>query len=516
MVLVRLFLMCSWFWGVSVMSFEVFYSWASSYNIMYNHSMMGLSVLMVLIYIYLLVLFFSGYYMMSSKNFFSFAKLVQFFVVGMGVFLVFSDVYFTLIGWEVLGVVSFVLIFYYCNDSSKVSSFFTVLINRLGDFGLIIYLSFSLCYMSEYSVSSSMILGLFLCLISKSAQFPFSVWLPMAMSAPTPVSSLVHSSTLVTAGLILVMGYFGLFNSEMLLVCLYVGGFTLVVSAFSAVFESDMKKIVALSTLFHLGFMSSLFSLGCVDVSCLHLIFHGGFKSLLFVMVGLIILFSNHEQDNRYVVAKGLGSVVWVFFSLSAVSLVGVPYFSGSLTKEVFLSAFSVSGVNLVLYLFVVLSLGCSLAYTMKLFKGLVLLKLVNNQEVWKLKGLGIKGVMMGIFSFSGCLVVLQHYVLGGLVYLSCWTMVAFLIISLFIWGFHSKFVKGSLLSVLSGWFSFFSSLFMMCLGYGLMFLEESVMFLGLSFLSSGFSVLTSSSMVWFSFSGLFSFFVSGLVFMVL
>lgn len=144
-----------------------------------------------------------------------------------------------------------------------------------------------------------MLLGLSLCLVRKRAQFPLRVWLPMAMAAPTPVSSLVHSSTLVTAGLLLVFGFYLSFMESATGVLYVLAVMTLLVSGTRALFEKDLKKVVALSTLFHLGFIAVLFSLGGVVVRYVHLVLHGGFKRLLFVMVGIIIFLISHEQDMR-------------------------------------------------------------------------------------------------------------------------------------------------------------------------------------------------------------------------
>uniref|UniRef100_A0A146ZDQ4 NADH:ubiquinone reductase (H(+)-translocating) n=1 Tax=Fundulus heteroclitus TaxID=8078 RepID=A0A146ZDQ4_FUNHE len=193
-----------------------------------------------------------------------------------------------------------------------------------------------------------MLMGLIVCLIRKRAQFPLRVWLPMAMAAPTPVSSLVHSSTLVTAGLLLVFWSCFSFSEEVLVMVYVLGVLTLLVSGMRALFERDLKKVVALSTLFHLGFIAVLFSLGRVVVGYVHLVFHGGFKRLLFVIVGIIIFVLSHEQDAR--LAGGtlrLVRVRWVFVGLRVVRLIGVPYFRGSLSKEVLLGTLERGGVGL-------------------------------------------------------------------------------------------------------------------------------------------------------------------------
>lgn len=180
----------------------------------------------------------------------------------------------------------------------------TVLTNRLGDFFLFVF--FSLCFFSSfYFFSFSYVccyssLFLVLAAFTKSAQYPFSGWLPKAMSAPTPVSSLVHRSTLVTAGLVLLINYsvltINVFISSLILL---VGIFTMFFSSVSALYEDDLKKVVALSTLSQMGFSMVTFGLGLNFVCLLHLLSHALFKSCLFIQVGYIIHCSFGQQDGR-------------------------------------------------------------------------------------------------------------------------------------------------------------------------------------------------------------------------
>uniref|UniRef100_A0A0N5A069 NADH:ubiquinone reductase (H(+)-translocating) n=1 Tax=Parastrongyloides trichosuri TaxID=131310 RepID=A0A0N5A069_PARTI len=156
-------------------------------------------------------------------------------------------------------------------------------------------------YFSGFSYFSYY-LAVFLILtaFTKSAQFPFSGWLPKAMSAPTPVSSLVHSSTLVTAGLVLLMNFNCLvFSKSLISVVLIVGVFTMFFSSVSALFEEDLKKVVALSTLSQIGFSMVTLGLGLNFVCFIHLLRHALFKSCLFMQVGYIIHCSFGQQDGR-------------------------------------------------------------------------------------------------------------------------------------------------------------------------------------------------------------------------
>jgi len=135
---------------------------------------------------------------------------------------------------------------------------------------------------------------------TKSAQLPFRAWLPAAMAAPTPVSALVHSSTLVTAGVYILIRLSSLLNYFNYYIC-FIGLLTLFIGSISACGSMDMKKIVAFSTLSHLGFMVVCISSGVRLLGFFHLIVHASFKALLFICVGSLIVLKNHSQDLRQI-----------------------------------------------------------------------------------------------------------------------------------------------------------------------------------------------------------------------
>jgi NADH-ubiquinone oxidoreductase chain 5 len=206
-----------------------------------------------------------------------------------------TDFFFIMLGWDGLGLVSFFLIVFYQNYSSIYSGLFTVLINRVGDCFFIVSISFFLI-ISPYMWSSASQIPLFLLFlivitfITKSAIYPFSPWLPLAIAAPTPISALVHSSTLVTAGLYLSMRFSFLLYSSSTLISFFliVSVFTSFYAGLNAIFETDIKKLIALSTLSHLGFIGMAFSCGLLYLSFFHLIIHALFKSVLFISIFLL------------------------------------------------------------------------------------------------------------------------------------------------------------------------------------------------------------------------------------
>jgi len=267
-----------------------------------------------------------------------------------------------------LGFASFFLVVFNRNRASLAGGLLTGLSNRVGDVMLLVY--FGLCY---FTTATS--LGVFKFLIAvaaitKSAQFPFRAWLPAAMCAPTPVSALVHSSTLVTAGIYLVYR----FTPSLSSVLIYVGLLTSLLAAWAASAERMLKKVVALSTLSQLGFMLTALGLGNRSIAFLHLNTHACFKALLFMAVG-IARHSNYGSQSLRVVGTTISSstLVGTSYLVSSFSMCGLFFLSGWCSKEVLLEAFRNSGISgpfvlmlwirvvlTVFYSFVLVSMGMS------------------------------------------------------------------------------------------------------------------------------------------------------------
>ena len=184
--------------------------------------------------------------------------------------------------------------------------------------------------------------GFVLCLglVTKSAQFPFCSWLPAAMAAPTPVSALVHSSTLVTAGIYLLFRLKKMFSWEIKLTLGIIGLYTLLVARFSACFEWDLKKIIAFSTLSQLGLMCVSLSLGLSLLAFFHLLTHAVFKALLFIRAGFFIGQLSHFQDLRTLgKTKGFNPLVDFSLVLSILALRGFPFLAGFFSKDIILES---------------------------------------------------------------------------------------------------------------------------------------------------------------------------------
>ena len=315
-----------------------------------------------------------GFY--SNYKFFLITTLG--FVLSMLMVINFTDIFMVILGWDGLGVISFFLIVYYNSVNSVYSGLLTILVNRVGDSLLVLAISFFSLTSSGYTsfhghsyVPFFLLCILVLGLMTKSALFPFSPWLPAAISAPTPISSLVHSSTLVTAGLYLMLRFRTLLYTSPYLITLLCSCriFTTFYAGLNSLVEQDLKKLVALSTLRHLGFIGLAVSAGLESLALFHLFTHALFKSLIFMSLGEVISSQSHYQDIRVLSAGILltpESSRYIY--ISSLSLFGLPFVSGFYSKDIVLESvhFS-SSVGSVLLLLVYINLIFTYAYTSRI-----------------------------------------------------------------------------------------------------------------------------------------------------
>nr|YP_010175183.1 NADH dehydrogenase subunit 5 [Olidiana ritcheri]QSJ61388.1 NADH dehydrogenase subunit 5 [Olidiana ritcheri] len=277
-----------------------------------------------------------------------------------------------LVGW--ISVSIFLFGCYYNSMSSYLSGMITCLTNRLGDIGILVCISWLLSYggwhfvFNNFMYSTSVFYLVFISSFTKSAQIPFSCWLPAAMAAPTPVSALVHSSTLVTAGVYLLIRFFNFFF-YMNYFFMFISLLTVIMSSFCGLFEFDLKKVVAYSTLSQLGLMMFSLFMGLVEFSYFHLLSHAVFKSLLFLCSGIFIYCMGDVQDIRM-----LGCMCKLFpltsscFNISWLSLSGIPFLSGFYSKDFLIDYSLNSGVDILVYIFMYFSLCLTLFYSFRLF----------------------------------------------------------------------------------------------------------------------------------------------------
>nr|AML25985.1 NADH dehydrogenase subunit 5 [Staphylinidae sp. BMNH 1274232] len=382
MVSISMFMMSLWFMindMMMMMEYKLLSINSSSMNMVVLIDWMSLLFMSFVLYISSMVIYYSKEYMYGDMNINRFIMLVSMFVLSMMLLIISPNLISILLGWDGLGLVSYCLVIYYQNVKSYNAGMLTALTNRVGDVALLLGISWMLNYGSwnyifylefmknDYSMEMVSWLVM-LAAFTKSAQIPFSSWLPAAMAAPTPVSSLVHSSTLVTAGVYLLIRFNYSLNFNMMMVMMFIGTMTMFMAGLGANFEFDLKKIIALSTLSQLGLMMSILALGEYKLSFFHLLSHALFKATLFMCAGSIIHSVMNCQDIRY-----MGSLVKLmpltccFFNISNLSLCGIPFLAGFYSKDLVIEVLSMSYLNMFIYIIFLLSTGLTVSYSFRL-----------------------------------------------------------------------------------------------------------------------------------------------------
>nr|AML25949.1 NADH dehydrogenase subunit 5 [Staphylinidae sp. BMNH 1274220] len=340
---------------------------------------MSLLFMSFVLYISSMVIYYSSEYMYGDLKIDRFIILVSMFVLSMMLLIISPNLISILLGWDGLGLVSYCLVIYYQNIKSYNAGMLTALTNRVGDVALLMSIAWMLNYGSwnyifylefmknDYSMQiiSWMVV---LAAMTKSAQIPFSSWLPAAMAAPTPVSSLVHSSTLVTAGVYLLIRFNYSLSVNLMMFLLFIGTMTMFMAGLGANFEFDLKKIIALSTLSQLGLMMSILALGEYKLSFFHLLSHALFKATLFMCAGCMIHSVMNCQDIRYM--GGLVKMMPLtccFFNISNLSLCGAPFLAGFYSKDLILEILSMNYLNIYIYIIFFISTGLTVSYSFRL-----------------------------------------------------------------------------------------------------------------------------------------------------
>jgi len=347
----------------------------------------GLIFSCVVLFISANVLRFSTLYMKDDKYTNRFTILVLLFILSINILIFLPHLIVLLLGWDGLGLVSFILVIYYQNPSSIAARILTALTNRLGDVAILLSIGITLnqghWLIINIDLSSSwlpiQVILIACAAITKSAQIPFSRWLPAAIAAPTPVSALVHSSTLVTAGVFLLIRFypmlhtFRLFNPFIIIIATS----TTFIAGLSANTECDLKKIVALSTLSQLGVI--IFSLGInmPHLAYFHIITHALFKALLFVCVGRFINYHNHAQDLRWIgnLTYQIPTVISCII-VANIALSGFPFLAGFYSKDIIIEFIISSQFNSVILIITLLSLGLTSFYSIRA----TLVAIIRNQ----------------------------------------------------------------------------------------------------------------------------------------
>nr|BAT57240.1 NADH dehydrogenase subunit 5 [Fabaeformiscandona kushiroensis] len=340
---------------------------------------MSLSFLAVVFLISSCVMFYSEEYMMGETLKNSFAFVVFLFVFSM-MFLIISPNFLSLIlGWDGLGLVSFLLVVYYSNFKSYGAGMITCLSNRIGDGAILIAMGWmlsqgdlSFIFYKSFSAEVLIVAGfVVLAAMTKKSSNPLSAWLPAAMAAPTPVSALVHSSTLVTAGVYLLIRFYPLISLVWAgQVLFFLSALTMIMSSVGALYETDLKKIIALSTLSQLGLMMMALVAGFSVLAFFHLLTHALFKACLFLCAGSVIHIYGGSQDIRDLSVVGQ-FMPWTSASLGICSfaLSGVPFLSAFYSKDKIIEESFEQGLGMIFLLFLMVSIALTMMYSMRLIK---------------------------------------------------------------------------------------------------------------------------------------------------
>nr|YP_009104519.1 NADH dehydrogenase subunit 5 [Liposcelis entomophila]AHA47073.1 NADH dehydrogenase subunit 5 [Liposcelis entomophila] len=358
------------FWPMAeiYLEWKLFEKWITDWTFIMKFDSFSLIFSFVVLLITIHIFFYSLSYMALEKENLNFFMLMFFFMSSMLILIFSFNLSSILIGWDGLGITSFLLICFYHSNLSMNSSLITVLINRVGDLMIImsicIYLIFSTWNLNFFFSNSYWKILFILASFKKKAQLPFSNWLPKAMAAPTPVSSLGHSSTLVTAGVYMIfrLNPIMIYKTKFMF---YLCFFTMLLKKIMAILKFDLKEIIAFSTLSHIKIMFMSMSLSNYTGTFFHLCTHALFKALIFMCAGYMI-FCSGVQDIRKINFYLLNPMVKFAFFYSIMTMIGVPFLSGFSSKEYIIDnamEMNSSILNLVLFISILLTSMYSLRF---------------------------------------------------------------------------------------------------------------------------------------------------------